>query len=155
MTLIGRAYRLAHGVRHRWRRFRKRPLDGVTIIACDPMGQILLVRLSYADAGWSLPGGGAHRSEGFADAAARELHEETGCTASAVRPVGTLQETVSGSPHTAHVFACTTRDQPRPDGREVVEARFFPRHSLPHPMTPRTAARLALWRAWERTPTAS
>ena len=29
---------------------------------------------------------------------------------------------------------------------EVIEARFFPAHSLPHPMTARTMARLAFWR---------
>lgn len=116
------------------------------MIACDLDGRILMVRLSYAGAGWSLPGGGAKRGESMADAAARELLEETGCTPIGVRPVGVLQEEISGSPHTAHVFACVTEDHPRADGREVIEARFFPRHSLPHPMTARTEARLALWR---------
>lgn len=142
-----RALRVAHALRHRWRRWRKAPLEGVTMIARDPEGRLLLVRLSYAEPGWSFPGGGAGRGEEMAAAAARELREETGCQARGVRLVGRLEETVSGSPHTAHVFTCITEDMPRPDGREVVEARFFPAHSLPHPMTERTAARLALWRA--------
>ena len=124
------------------------------MIACDPEGQVLLVRLSYAEAGWSLPGGGARRGEAMADAAARELAEETGCAALNVRLAGRLEETISGSLHTAHVFTCLTLDAPRPDNREVVEARFFPPHSLPHPITPRTQARLALWRARERGVTA-
>ncbi|WP_240782089.1 NUDIX domain-containing protein [Qipengyuania sediminis] len=124
------------------------------MIACDLEGRILMVRLSYARAGWSLPGGGAHRGESMAQAAARELVEETGCTAIGVRTVGILQEVISGSPHTAHVFACVTEDHPRADGREVVEARFFPPHSLPHPMTARTEARLALWRDAPAGPTA-
>ena len=34
---------------------------------------------------------------------------------------------------------------PRPDGREIVEARFFPLHSLPEPMLDRTRERLAAW----------
>lgn len=113
-----------------------------------------MVRLSYAGEGWSLPGGGARRGETMQAAAVRELVEETGCTARAVRRVGQLQEILSGSPHTAHVFACTTEDMPRADGREVVEARFFPLHSLPHPMTSRAEARLALWRESERAATA-
>lgn len=115
------------------------------MIARDLEGRLLLVRLSYAGEAWTLPGGGARRSESFAEAAARELREETGCSANQVRLVGLLEETISGSPHTAHIFACLTDDAPRPDGREVVEARFFPPHSLPHPMSARTRARLALW----------
>lgn len=124
------------------------------MIAQDLTGQVLMVRLSYAEAAWSLPGGGPRRGESMEEAAVRELAEETGCTATAVRPVGQLLETISGSPHTAHVFTCITRDHPRPDGREVVEARFFPGHSLPHPMTARTQARLALWRDVQRGLTA-
>jgi len=31
---------------------------------------------------------------------------------------------------------------PKPDRREVVEARFFPTHSLPEPLSPHTSARL-------------
>lgn len=143
------ALKIAHMLRHRWRRWRKVPLEGVTMIARNLHGDILLVRLSYADAGWSLPGGGANRGETMDAAAARELLEETGCAAGRLRLVGRLEETMSGSPHTAHIFTCITEDQPRPDGREVLEARFFPPHSLPHPMTPRTQSRLALWRASE------
>jgi 8-oxo-dGTP pyrophosphatase MutT (NUDIX family) len=142
--------RLAHALRHRWRQWRKTPLAGVTMIARDPEGRLLLVRLSYADNGWSLPGGGAARGECMEQAAIRELREETGCTARNVRLVGRLEETLSGSPHTAHVFSCLTEDMPQPDGREVVEARFYPPHSLPHPMTARTQARLDLWRAQQR-----
>ncbi len=144
------ALRIAHVLRHRWRRWRRTPLQGVTMIACDSEQRLLLVRLSYAEAGWSFPGGGARRGEDMAAAAVRELAEEAGCTASKVRLVGRMEEVLSGSPHTAHVFTCMTDDLPRPDGREVVEARFFPSHSLPHPMTARTQDRLAFWRERER-----
>ena len=143
------AYRIAHAVRHRWRRWRKAPLAGVSMIARDAEGRILMVRLSYADAGWSFPGGGPNRGESMEAAAVRELGEETGCGAGKVRLVGCMEEVMSGSPHTAHIYTCLTEDLPRPDGREVLEARFFPPHSLPHPMTPRTQARLSFWRAEE------
>ena len=124
------------------------------MIARDAEGRLLLVRLSYADAGWSFPGGGARRGESMEAAAVRELKEETGCAAGKVKLVGCMEETLSGSSHTAHVYTCLTEDLPRPDGREVVEARFFPLHSLPHPMTERTQARLAFWRGSERASTA-
>lgn len=120
------------------------------MIARDTEDRLLLVRLSYAGAGWSFPGGGANRGETMEAAAIRELAEETGCSARMVRLVGTIEETLSGSPHTAHVFTCLTEDFPVPDGREVVEARFFPGHSLPHPLTERTQARLAFWRERQR-----
>lgn len=123
------------------------------MIARDIHGSLLMVRLSYAEAGWSFPGGGAKRGEQMATAAARELVEETGCEAQGVKLVGLMRETLSGSPHTAHIFSCVTEDMPRPDRREVVEARFFPAHSLPHPMSDRTKARLALWQDSQRAVT--
>lgn len=149
------ALRIAHALRHRWRRWRKAPLTGVCMIARDADGRLLFVRLSYAEAGWSFPGGGAKRGEDLAAAAARELAEETGCEARRVTLVGRMEETLSGCAHTAHVFTCLAEDHPQPDGREVVEARFFPPHSLPHPMTERTKARLAFWREMEREAKAS
>lgn len=124
------------------------------MIARDPEGRLLLVRLSYAEAGWSFPGGGAKRGEDMQTAAVRELAEETGCTARLVELVGRMQETISGSPHTAHLYTCVSDDFPEPDQREVVEARFFPPHSLPYPMTEHTQARLAFWREAQRAPTA-
>ena len=120
------------------------------MIARDIDGRLLLVRLSYAEAGWSFPGGGAQRGETMEAAAVRELAEETGCVAERVKLVGCMDETLSGSPHTSHVFTCVTQNLPRADGREVLEARLFPPHSLPYPMTERTHARLMFWRADEK-----
>ena len=139
------AYRVAHRLRHRWRRWRGTPLRGVSIIARDIDGQVLLVRHSYGPDGWYFPGGGLKRGEAPEAAAKRELLEETGCEALSLRHVGDLEENLSGSPHTAHLFTAITEDVPRPDRREVVEARFFPTHSLPEPLSPRTRARLDFW----------
>ncbi len=140
------ALRVAHQLRHRWRLWRGTPIEGVTVIACDLQGKLLMVRHSYGPQGWFLPGGGMKRGESAMQAAVRELREETDCLAECAQLVGSFEEQVSGSPHTAHVVTCLTSDEPRPDRREVVEARFFPTHSLPEPLSPRTAARLAFWR---------
>ena len=117
--------RVAHTLRHRWRQWRKTPLEGVSMIARDLDGRVLLVRHSYGPRAWYFPGGGIRKGETPEEAAGRELKEETGCECDGV-----------------FLVTCVTHDVPRPDRREVVEARFFPTHSLPEPLSPHTAARL-------------
>ena len=141
------ALRIAHGLRHRWRRQSGVTGAGVSVIARDFEGQILLVRHSYGPEGWYFPGGGVGRDETPEAAAMRELREETACTVEGLKLVGVLDEELSGAPHTAHVFEGVVNDMPRADGREVVEARFFPTHSLPEPLSPRTKVRLRMWQA--------
>ena len=148
--LFRRLAPVAHRLRHRWRIWRGTPLSGATMVARNFDGQLLLIRHSYGPPGWCFPGGGVARGESAEQAAVRELEEETGCTAQGVASIGTLQETMSGSPHTAHVFTCVTQDVPRIDRREVAEARFFPTHSLPEPLGTFTRARLDLWMRSEK-----
>lgn len=53
---------------------------GVRSVAVDAQGRVMLVKHTYL-AGWWLPGGGVDRGETTMDAAARELFEETGLSA--------------------------------------------------------------------------
>ncbi|SHN59755.1 NUDIX hydrolase [Erythrobacter sanguineus] len=138
---------LAHGMRHSWRRWRKVPIAGVSIIITNLGGDVLLLRHSYGPDVWGLPGGGINRGEEPEAAARREVREELGIELARLEPIGTLEEVLSGSPHTAHLFAAICNQHPRPDGREVVEARFFPSHSLPEPLGRTTRARIAAWKA--------
>ena len=119
----------------------------MSIIGHDLDGRILLVRHSYGPDGWYFPGGGIRRNETAEQAAYREMREETGCAIVSLTPVGVIEEELSGAPHTAYLFDGVVDAMPRPDGREVIEARFFPTHSLPEPLSPRTRARLKLWQA--------
>ena len=146
-TLHRLGLRWGHRVRHRWRRFAGQPLAGVSVFVTDFEGRLLLVRHSYGPSGWALPGGGVANGEAPEAAAAREVAEEVRCTLEDAQVIDTFEETISGAPHTAYLVAGRTRDRPRPDKREVVEARFFPRHSLPEPQTPLTRARIAAWKA--------
>ncbi len=138
---------LAHRLRHRWRRWRKAPIAGVSVVITNLGGDVLLLKHSYGPAVWALPGGGLRRGEDAMEAARREVREELGIEVSRLERVAVLEEELSGSPHTAHVFAGVCDRQPRPDGREVVEARFFPSHSLPEPLGRTTRSRIAVWRA--------
>jgi ADP-ribose pyrophosphatase YjhB (NUDIX family) len=138
---------LAHVVRHYWRRWRKVPIAGVSVIVTNLGGDVLLLRHSYGPAVWALPGGGLARGEDPLEAARREVREELGVELARIELVGTLDEVLSGSPHTAHIFTGVCDRQPKPDLREVTEARFFPSHSLPEPLGRTTRARIAMWRA--------
>lgn len=139
---------LAHRVRHRWRRWRKAPLAGVSVILANPAGEVLLLRHSYGPPVWALPGGGIGPREDPRAAARREVREEIGLGLGDLHCVTVMTEVISGSPHTAHLFAATTAESPHPDGREIIAAQFFPLDSLPDNLGRTTIARLATWRAW-------
>lgn len=136
---------LAHRLRHRWRVWRKVHLAGCSVIVSRMDGAILLVRHSYGPQSWCLPGGGLGRGEDPEACARRELHEEIGITVDRMVRVGELEETISGSPHIAYLFHCLTDAVPQIDAREILEARFFPTHSLPEPLSAITRRRLELW----------
>ena len=138
---------IAHRVRHHWRGIVKTPLVGCNIVISDLEGSVLLLRHSYGPKVWCLPGGGVGRREDPIDAARREVREELQIKLESIKLVTELQETISGSPHTTYLFAATTDQRPRADRREILEARFFPRHSLPQPQGDMTQARLDAWRA--------
>ena len=137
----------AHRVRHRWRRFRKVPIAGVSALLTNADGDVLLLRHSYGPDVWGLPGGGLKPGEDPAQCARREVREELGITLKTAVPVGTIEEELSGSPHTAYLFTALCPSDPVPDGREVIEARFFPADNLPSDLGAVTQRRLSFWRA--------
>lgn len=141
---------LAHALRHRWRRWRKAPLAGVSVIIANPAGEVLLLRHSYGPPVWALPGGGMAAREEPEAAARREVREELGLVLGEIMRVTVIEEVISGSPHTAHIFAVTTAETPHPDGREIIEARFFALDALPDNLGRTTAARLAMWQALQQ-----
>ncbi|MBD2840868.1 NUDIX domain-containing protein [Erythrobacter rubeus] len=137
---------IAHRLRHRWRRFLGRPIAGVSVVVTNLQGDVLLLRHSYGPKVWALPGGGLKRGEDPQECARREVREELGIELKALHEVARLHEVLSGSPHTAYILTATCNVQPKPDRREVVEARYFPSHSLPEPLGELTKARIAAWK---------
>ena len=55
-------------------------------VVWNPRGEAAFVETEWSD-GWVLPGGGVEAGESFAEAAAREVSEETGLDADIRRPV--------------------------------------------------------------------
>lgn len=137
---------LAHRARHRWRQLTRAPIAGVSVVVTNLAGDVLLLRHSYGPRVWALPGGGMKRGEDPADCARREVREELGIELGSVDLVACIEEVLSGAPHTAHLFHSTCNKRPVPDGREVIEARFFPSHSLPEPLGKVTRRRIEAWR---------
>jgi len=139
-------YRVAHSSRKRWLRWRGGEVHGCSVIARDAAGRVLLVRHSYGSGLWSFPGGGINRGEEPAMGAAREFSEELRCGLTDLRHLGTLDEQFHGARNVAHVFTGDISGEPRPDMREIVEARFFGLDDLPENRSRMVDARLELLR---------
>jgi 8-oxo-dGTP pyrophosphatase MutT (NUDIX family) len=138
---------LAHKVRHRWREWRKVPISGISVVVTNEAGEVMLLKHSYGPKAWGLPGGGMSAGEDPAQCARRELREEVGLHVEEMEPLGVLKETLSGSPHTSHVFTVQVSQTPKPDGREILEAQFFAVDALPDLLTRNVPKRLAMWEA--------
>jgi 8-oxo-dGTP pyrophosphatase MutT (NUDIX family) len=136
--------RLAHAVRKVWWRVRKPLVTGVVVLARDSEGRVLLVRHSYGSGLWTLPGGGLRKGEDPAAGAAREFAEELGCPSGSLTSLGTHEGTLHGAPSRMHVFSGEIVGVPKPDGREIAEARFFAADALPQDAGSRVAMGLGM-----------
>ncbi len=138
--------RVAHRLRNAWRRLTKRPHAGVSVVATDEDGHVLLVRHGYGSGRWSLPGGGLGRHEDPTDCARREMREELGCELAALALAAEFDEWPYGAPHRVYVFTARFAGEPHADGREIVELGWFARDALPPGLASLAAERLR--RAW-------
>jgi ADP-ribose pyrophosphatase YjhB (NUDIX family) len=159
MTLQHRAKSLLYGTVYRlpgrWRRRLARVVSPKYIVgavvlvrdsdAPDDAGRILLQRQPPGH-GWSLPGGLINRGERPAQAAARELFEESGVRVDAEDLVAKAPNVLvhtNGRWMDCVFEAWVPADTPfHPDGAEVLEAGWFRLDALP-PLTVATARLLA------------
>lgn len=131
-------------------------IPSVCVLCFDDEDRVVLVR--HAETGnWTTPGGAVEPFEVPADAALREMWEETGLHVELLRVIG-----VYGGPEFTTTYrngdavsflvivflARQTGGAPRPDGRETLEVARFSRDELARlPMAP--WARRTLLEAWE------
>jgi 8-oxo-dGTP pyrophosphatase MutT (NUDIX family) len=110
------------------------------VVLLNEDGHVLLIRASDpADASkgrwWEIPGGGIDRHETSAEAARRELHEETGITTAEIGPCVWTQHaefTFAGlnfdQDEYVHVAWCARDVTIRPAGLEAFEVMAFEGH---------------------------
>ena len=84
---------------------------------------------------WELPGGYVEPGEPLADAAVREVEEETGIRVQVVRQIGWYERT-GFRPHRSPAFLCRPVGGSIRGSHEVVVSRYFPVTRLPLNMFP-------------------
>jgi 8-oxo-dGTP pyrophosphatase MutT (NUDIX family) len=99
--------------------------------------RVLLVRHTYGDRAWDLPGGGIRRHEPPIAAAQREMEEELGLRAVPWSEIGELAEIVHHRRDTLHCFHVELQAPPlQVDPVEIATTRWFPRGELPYDLAP-------------------
>jgi ADP-ribose pyrophosphatase YjhB (NUDIX family) len=103
----------------------------VNVAVMDRDDRVLLTRREDFEV-WCLPGGAVDHGESLAQAAVREVAEETGLAVQLTRLIGVYSHPNVGDYHTLALFgALVTGGALRPDPREVVEARWFSKTEQP------------------------
>ena len=139
--------RRAHAARTLWWRLRKPRIEGSRVLALNAAGQVLLVRHSYGSPRWMPPGGGIKPGEDVVLSAAREFAEEIGGVLQEARIIDVIEDTLHGAGNRVHVVLGRCDTEPQPDGREIIEARWFDRAALPSDMARGLDTALPRWLA--------
>ena len=107
--LLRLAYRFGiHVMRVYW--FVARPHTRGMKVVVRHGGRVLLVRHTYGDRHWDLPGGTAHRDEDPSATAVRELAEELGVTPTTLRLLRTTHWRPSGKRDEVSLFVADIDD---------------------------------------------
>jgi 8-oxo-dGTP pyrophosphatase MutT (NUDIX family) len=130
------AYRSAHAaLRAYW--FIRRPcVEGVKCVLTTGE-QVLLVRHTYGNRIWDLPGGAVKRGEEPLGTARREMHEELGIDVAQWRPLG---QVFANDYHRQDAMHCFQAELAQPeltfDRAEIAAAGWFHRQGLPAELSP-------------------
>lgn len=131
MPVRRQGYRVAHRLLRGWWFIARPQLHGVKCVLT--YGEhVLLVRHTYGDPEWNLPGGGIRRGEEPAAAARREMEEELGVQIDALRPIGEISFRAYRARDRVYCFHAELGPaELRIDHGELAEARWFRRDQLP------------------------
>lgn len=107
----------------------------------DAQNRVLLVRHTYGQLNWELPGGASEPGESVVDTALREVHEETGLEAVAERLAGIYYDGENDAHH--FVFRCRApAGVATPSSPEISACEYWPPNALPRPLTDFTVRRI-------------
>jgi ADP-ribose pyrophosphatase YjhB (NUDIX family) len=124
----------------------------VRVLIVSDQKEILLVKSWLGHQKWSLPGGGIRHHEAPSEAAAREVHEETGLrlVADQLKELGTFANHDSNAPFTIACFIIeVVRREPRIKRRhklEMLDVNWFPLAELPKDHSPTVDVALDLYK---------
>jgi 8-oxo-dGTP pyrophosphatase MutT (NUDIX family) len=95
--------------------------------------EVLLVRHTYGDRRWDLPGGRIKRDEPALNTARREMHEELGVRIEKWAPLGLVTGTAEFRRDRMHVFHAEINEGEllEIDQGELATSHWFPRRDLP------------------------
>lgn len=123
-----------------WRLLKPQTLGSRCLVISGE--RVLLVHHSY-EPSWYLPGGGVKRGEGFREAAAREVREETAVTVRDLRLFGLYNSRSEGkSDHVAVFVAGGFNGEARQGSREIDAVGWFSVHGLPDDTSPASRRRI-------------
>lgn len=118
------------------------PTVGVFAAIFDDQRRVVCVKRAYGPRNWTIPGGGMEKGESPVDALRREVEEETGYIVQVTRLVGVYSAPFRND--LVLMFEAETIGQSEwHPNDEIAQVGFFRRDELPHPMTPRTLARIS------------
>ncbi len=100
---------------------------GASAVVIKAESVLLILREDFLI--WGLPGGAVEAGESVAEAAIREVHEETGVEIGLDRLVGMYYRQQGG--HQALFLAHPKAGEPAPDGHETLKAQWFSLSHLP------------------------
>jgi 8-oxo-dGTP pyrophosphatase MutT (NUDIX family) len=139
--LLGLLLVLFYGVRLIWWRITRPVTLNARALVVDG-DQLLLVR-GHGSQHWHLPGGGVKRYESLAEAARREVFEETGCQIAIDGLLGIYVNYAEyKSEHIGIFVAHPVSGLSMRRNIEIAEARFFPLRNPPVLLVPSVRARL-------------
>ena len=129
-----------------------RPVVAVGLVARDRRGRLLLVERGHPPhkGRWSLPGGRVEGGETLAEAAARELREETGLEATVGEIAGVVERIAEGYHYLIVDLWAELADDAMPvAAADAADARLVPLDDLPsYPLSPGLAGFLAGIGCW-------